>query len=413
MRHGTEDRSTPVSAAVSGDEDLATVLGSLSHVDSAHAVLRTAAHALAVATGAEQVVVVPRGDLARGMSGILRLPRDSSLTGVPLREWVRRSEVLTPDPAAPALLTGDALAASPGWARYHAQPGPHLPTSGWLAVPIASTDGDSSATLTACGDLGPGDLQVALAIAAASAQALGRLYLRRMLDDALTQRQAFFGVLSHELRTPITTIYGGSRVLQQSGPRLSHDARAQLLEDIAVDAERLFRLVEDLLVLSRAEGGALEVTLEPVHLGRVIDRVTTSEQARWPRTQMVSAVDRAIPPVEAEETFVEQVLRNLLSNAAKYAGAAGPIVISAERDDRWVTVHVTDQGTGLSDADLDRVFQLFFRAPSTASSAPGAGIGLYACRELVRAMRGDLHAGRSPDGGTQFTIRLRAIDDDG
>jgi two-component system sensor histidine kinase KdpD len=168
--------------------------------------------------------------------------------------------------------------------------------------------------------------------------------------------------------------------------------------------------VEDLLVLSRAEGGVLTVESEPVHLGRLIARVIASEQARWPRSQVVTSVESGLPPVEGDETLIEQVLRNLVSNAAKYAGSAGPVMVTATVREPWVEVRVTDHGPGLTDEDIAQVFELFYRAPSAATKAPGAGIGLYACHELAVVMGGELVAGRGASGGAEFTFRLRPID---
>ena len=253
------------------------------------------------------------------------------------------------------------------------------------------------------------------ALLAAAGAALERHQLVAALEDAQQQRQAFFGVVSHELRTPITTIYGGTRVLRQSSGRLSHDARQQLLDDIGQEAERLYRLVEDLLVLSRSEREALAVSAEPILIQHLVSRVVASEQQRWPRATLRGSPERGLPPVLGDSTLVEQVLRNLISNAAKYAGDAGPIDITAVQADEWVEVRVLDQGPGLDPAEAEQVFELFYRAADAASRAQGAGIGLYACRQLIVAMGGDIWVEPRPGGGAEFGFRLQAqdADDDG
>jgi two-component system sensor histidine kinase KdpD len=279
--------------------------------------------------------------------------------------------------------------------------GRHL---GWVAV---TPSGDR--------DLPAADARLLDALLDAAGAALDRHQLVAALEDAQAQRQAFFGVVSHELRTPITTIYGGTRVLRQSGGRLSHDAREQLLDDISDEAERLYRLVEDLLVLSRAEREGLVVAAEPILLQHVVARVVSSEQQRWPRTTLRSDAGRGLPPVLGDSTLVEQVLRNLISNAAKYAGDAGAIDITAAHVGGWVEVRVLDQGPGLDPAEAARVFDLFYRGSDAASRAQGAGIGLYACRQLVVAMGGDIWVEQRPTGGAEFGFRLTAErgDDDG
>jgi signal transduction histidine kinase len=115
-----------------------------------------------------------------------------------------------------------------------------------------------------------------------------------------------------------------------------------------------------------------------------------------------------LPPVLGDSTLVEQVVRNLVSNAAKYAGNSGPIEIQAEVQGEWVEVRVLDEGPGMTAAVAERVFDLFYRAPDAASQAQGAGIGLYACRQLVEAMGGSVWARARETVGAEFGFRLRA-----
>jgi signal transduction histidine kinase len=201
-------------------------------------------------------------------------------------------------------------------------------------------------------------------------------------------------------------------MLAQAGARLTHDTREQLMDDITAESERLYRLVEDLLVLSRADREALDVAAEPVLVQHVLGRVAASEQARrsWSRIRVAAGPD--LPPVMGDSTLVEQVVRNLIGNAVKYAGSDGPIDVSAAATDGWVEVRVADQGPGIDIEPPDRVFDLFYRAPDAPSRAQGAGIGLYVCRELVLAMGGMIWVHRRVPRGTEFGIRLRAYAED-
>jgi signal transduction histidine kinase len=201
-------------------------------------------------------------------------------------------------------------------------------------------------------------------------------------------------------------------MLSQAGARLTHDAREQLMDDITAESERLYRLVEDLLVLSRAEREALDVAAEPILLRHLLGRVAASEQQRWPSSRIRVEAGPDLPPVMGDSTLVEQVVRNLLGNAIKYAGADGPIHLSASSSDGWVEVRVADRGPGIEIAPPDRVFELFYRAPDAPSRAQGAGIGLYVCRELVRAMGGRIWMLRREDRGTEFAFRLPAYAED-
>jgi PAS domain S-box-containing protein len=225
--------------------------------------------------------------------------------------------------------------------------------------------------------------------------------------------QAFIGVVSHELRTPITAIFGGSKLLRRLDAGNS-EKRAELTADIEAEAERLYRLTEDLLVLTRVERGNLEMGMEPVALPRVLERVIASEQERWPLTTLELVVQPGMPIALGDNTYIEQLIRNLVGNAAKYApqGASVQVVATATQPTDGsaseVEVRVLDRGPGLAEEDLDHLFDLFYRSPLTAKKAPGAGIGLFVCNHLARAMGGRLWAQNREGGGAEFGFSLQA-----
>ena len=231
---------------------------------------------------------------------------------------------------------------------------------------------------------------------------------RRHADEQRTAalREAFIGVISHELRTPITTIYGTSRLLRARGEMLGADRRAELIEDVEAEADRLYRLVEDLLVLSRAERGRVELAGEPVLIGHVVRRAVASEQSRWPDRTFELIAPPSLPAVAGEETYADQILRNLLSNAAKYSPSGSTITVVAEATSDEVFVRVLDQGAGIAPDDAQRLFELFYRAPGAARQAAGAGIGLFVVRQLIEAMGGRVWARRRDEGGSEFGIGL-------
>jgi len=222
--------------------------------------------------------------------------------------------------------------------------------------------------------------------------------------QVLRIRDAFIEVLSHELRTPMTTIIGGAELLERG--RLSADRVLEVAHDVREEAERMIRLVEDLLVLSRAERGSLEISDEPVLVQRVVDRVTQDIRRRQPSLVIDLALAADLPPVRAELTYVEQVLRNLVGNAAKYGPASGPIRITGAVVDGGVEIRVLDAGPGIQDDDLERVFELFYRSRETASRVSGAGIGLFVCRQLVELMGGRIWCRPRPTGGSEFGFNL-------
>jgi PAS domain S-box-containing protein len=232
--------------------------------------------------------------------------------------------------------------------------------------------------------------------------ALGDVTERKRLDAL---RDTFIGILSHELRTPVTTILGGSRLLDSERRNLDDATRAELIRDITAEAERLHRLVEDLLVLARTERGVSMRMADPVLVRHIIPRVVADEQRFWPGLEVSTSVSPQ-PTASGDAAYVEQVLRNLLSNAAKYGADSGPVEIAAKANHDSVQVTVRDHGPGIASEDLPYVFDLFYRGKSAARSASGAGIGLFVCRQLVEAMGSQIWARRPDDGGTEFGFSL-------
>jgi PAS domain S-box-containing protein len=225
--------------------------------------------------------------------------------------------------------------------------------------------------------------------------------------DAEAFREAFTGILSHELRTPITSIFAASTLL--SRPGLDDDRRTELLGDIGHEAERLIRLVEDLVVLARTERGTIQVRTEPVLLQRVLPRVCEQEQRRWPEIRFEVKILASLPVARADEDFVEQIVRNLLGNAAKYGPPNGPIELIADAPDGWPRVRVLDRGPGVDPAEADRLFEVFYRSERTARVA-GSGIGLFVAHRLVESIGGTIWAKPRDDGpGAEFGFRVQPL----
>ncbi|MFP5342125.1 MAG: ATP-binding protein [Candidatus Limnocylindria bacterium] len=231
-------------------------------------------------------------------------------------------------------------------------------------------------------------------------------------DRARTLRDAFVGIVSHELRTPITTIYGMSRLLRQRLDTIDPSDLARSISDIEAEADRLRRLTEDLLVLTRAEGGTLRLATEPLIVRHLLRRVVNAERTRWPEHRFVLEASGGLPLVQGEDLYLEQVLRNLLGNAAKYSPPATTITVSAAAEDDGVAVRVIDEGPGLGAEPPERLFELFYRTLDATRHAPGAGIGLFVSRELVVAMGGRIWARPAPGRGAEFGFWLPRPPDD-
>ena len=239
-----------------------------------------------------------------------------------------------------------------------------------------------------------------IAAAAVFADATGRV-------EAERAQEAFLAVLSHELRTPITSIMLAGHRLRNRGEAMSASTRHGLYVDIEAEAERLNRVVGNLLVLSRVErGGALEAG-EPILLQRILPAIVSAEAKLWPGVKYRLECSPGLPVIQAEPVYVEQIVRNLLANAAKYAG--GVVDVSVVAIDHELRLRVSDRGPGIPSEERERVFELFYRVPGATKTAVGAGIGLFVVRSLVQAMNGRVWVEESGDGGACFTVALRAI----
>lgn len=229
--------------------------------------------------------------------------------------------------------------------------------------------------------------------------------------DAEAFREAFAGILSHELRTPITSIHAASTLLSRAG--LEDLQRAELLDDITQELERLRRLVEDLVVLARVERGTIQVRTEPVLLPHILRKVCAQEQARWQGRRIDFKVVGNPPVAKAEPAFVEQIVRNLIGNAAKYGPPDGEIDVIADAQDGHPRVRVLDRGPGVDPEEADRLFELFYRSDRTATTA-GSGIGLFLAHRLIASMEGAIWARPRADGpGAEFGFTLPTVDEDG
>jgi len=234
--------------------------------------------------------------------------------------------------------------------------------------------------------------------------------------DTEALRDAFISMLSHELRTPVTTIYAGAQLLRRRrGPAGSggpNGSNRELIDDIALEAERLDRIVQNFLVLARVERGAQVRGHEPVLIQRLVARVVERERSRWADRTIVAHLPPGLPPVGADDASVELVVRNLVNNAAKYGGPQVRVLVTAEERPREVAVRVLDDGPGLTPDEAGRVFDLFYRSARVSRTAEGAGIGLYAVNAAIAAMGGSTWARARPEGGAEFGFTLPVWDED-
>jgi PAS domain S-box-containing protein len=231
--------------------------------------------------------------------------------------------------------------------------------------------------------------------------------------EAEQLKDEFISLVSHELRTPLTSIKGAASTLLRRYAALEDETRQELLQDIDEEADRLYRLVENLLDFSRSEAGMLRLATEPVHVGNLAARVTKDIGARAPRHQFSVSFAAGLPPAEADPIRVEQVLRNLLDNAVKYSPGGGLVEVRGEVSGGRLLVSVRDEGTGVAPADQRRVFGRFQQggtAPEERSS--GVGLGLAICQRLVEAHGGTISLESELGSGSTFFFTLPLVQEE-
>ncbi len=218
--------------------------------------------------------------------------------------------------------------------------------------------------------------------------------------EAEAIHDAFIDVTAHELKTPLTTLLGSLQALGKY-TELSGEVRLDLVEDAAMETERLIHFVNDLLVLSRVERGVQFVADEPLLLDHLLKSVVAREFARSGISPTLR-LSGSLPVVRGEATYVEQIVSNYLRNALKYGRP--PIDIGVDVENEGVTVRVLDRGEGFT-SKPEELFDLYFREGRARSQA-GAGIGLFVCRELAKMMDGRVWAANRSGGGAEFGLWL-------
>ena len=290
-----------------------------------------------------------------------------------------------------------------------------LPTAAALYVPLLGSQGPVGALgvrpRIPANLLVPDQLRLLEAFANQTALALERDRLaeegRRQTVEIETERLrgSLLSSVSHDLRTPLTSIVGAASSLLQRGDTLPPNTRMELLQTVHDEAERLSRQVNNLLEMTRLEAGSLKVAKEPQPLeetlGAALNRMDRILQQRPVRMNLPSD----LPMVPVDAVLIEQVFFNLLENATKYTPKDTPLDISASAGSGVVTVEVADRGPGFVEGDEERVFDKFYRG-ETPRTAPGTGLGLAICKGIVRAHGGKIWAENREGGGAVFRFTL-------
>ena len=305
------------------------------------------------------------------------------------------------------------------WAFDHDQPAGAgtgtLPAANGTYVPMKTSRGTVGIMgvfpSTANGSWQPEQRQLAEALASQAALAIERATLAEEARAAWERVEAEFlrntllSGVSHELRTPLAGIAGAVSTLIEQGSQLSEAAKLEMLDTVYSEAERMERLITNLLDMTRLESGGIHVTREWQPLQEVIGAALRHMDRRLRGREVKTDVPADLPLVNIDGILIEQVLANLLDNAVEYTPPGSAIEIVARADEKKFRVQVLDNGPGLPVGAEKRVFEKFFRA-QTGGTRRGIGLGLAICRGIVEAHGGTVAASNRPDGGAVIEFAI-------
>jgi two-component system sensor histidine kinase KdpD len=277
-------------------------------------------------------------------------------------------------------------------------------------VGVVGLDNDRAGPL-----LSPDERRLYDALADQAALAIERINLAQDVDRARIAaeteklRSALLTSISHDLRTPLASILGSATTLKGYRKDLDETAQQQLIDTIQEEAERLNRFITDLLDMTKLEAGTIQPRTELIDLADIVGSALRRAGKFLARHRVDIDLKPDLPMVKLDPVLFEQVLFNLLDNAAKYAPVGTNIAIRAERAGKTVILSVADEGEGIPEADLERIFDKFYRVRAGDRQRAGTGLGLAICRGFVEAMGGTITAANRIDrSGAVFIIVMPA-----
>jgi two-component system sensor histidine kinase KdpD len=339
--------------------------------------------------------------------------------------------LLLPDNGSIALRAGyppedrleDADLAAAKWAweknRAAGRDSDALPGAKWLFMPMRTGRGQIGILGICRDDAGPllrGEQGRLLeALSDQGALAIERVHLVediervRRVTETDRLRSALLTSISHDLKTPLAAVLGAAGALRDLGKSIDDSAKVDLLATIIDESERLNRFIANLLDMTKLESGAVIPNAALHDLGEIVGSALQRAGKILAKHRVEVELSSDLPLVKVDAVLFEQVLFNLLDNAAKYAPAASTVRVQSWRDGSSICLQVLDEGEGIPEANLERVFDKFYRVPKGDQVRAGTGLGLAISRGFVEAMQGTITAASRTDrAGAIFTIKLPA-----
>ena len=219
-----------------------------------------------------------------------------------------------------------------------------------------------------------------------------------------TLKDEFIGLVSHELRNPMTIIAGS--LATALSPGVDEETRHELIINAAEATSMLGVTLENMIELSRHQAGRLELSVDHISISHAAQRVVEQLKYHGVRRNFVMDLPADLPEVLADENRAERILFNLMENAAKYSPEPAEIRVSARREGAFVVVSVTDHGEGMTPQEVKKLFRPFERLRQAHGEARGMGLGLVVCKQLVEAHGGWIDVSSTPGEGTTFRFAL-------
>ncbi|HEY9288653.1 MAG TPA: PAS domain-containing sensor histidine kinase [Candidatus Dormibacteraeota bacterium] len=227
--------------------------------------------------------------------------------------------------------------------------------------------------------------------------------------ETIEARDALMLAASHELKTPLTTLKGLSELLLDFD--LSEAQRRELLQDLHGQADRMERLIGDIMAVSRIDSGRVSVDFSPVDVAAVVQYVADEVRPMLQGRVLKCRIPDRVPAVMGEARKLHQILVNLVTNAIKYSEPGTQITLTARSDQSTVRFEVSDQGVGIREEHVPRLFEKFYRADDPAvRRTPGTGLGLYIVRSLVSMLGGQVEVRSEYGKGSSFIVTLPRAD---
>ena len=220
-------------------------------------------------------------------------------------------------------------------------------------------------------------------------------------------KDQFTAMVSHELRTPLTSLRGSLGLLSGGAAGELPAPAARMVDLATTSADRLVRLVSDILDAERLRTGRLVLHPADVPVDQLVSAATLDSAAALKKEAISLRYTPAPVTVRVDADRIVQVLANLLVNASKFSTKGAPVDVAVSTDDRWATVEVLDHGSGIPAEMVEKIFEPFVQVDATDTrSHQGSGLGLAIARDIIRLHGGDMRAGSGPDGGACFTFTL-------